>query len=295
MNIPTKKLQSGFEIPVYGLGMWLMGGKRSVDTTHDTQNIETIRAAIELGVTHFDTAESYAAGHSEEVLGTAIQDIDRNKLLLATKVSGDNQSYDGVRRSFDESLKRLKTDYIDLYILHTYPDEGIDIKETMRALDELVAQGAIKHIGASNMTPKRFADAQQNTQNKIVCNQLHYNVQYREAEASGALEHAQQNDTFLVAWRPIQKGAIPPTSVIADLAAKYNKTPTQIMLNWLISQQNVVTISKTSSVDHLKENLGALDWTMEPEDIEKIRRNFPHQEIISDTYPLDYPANTTPY
>lgn len=295
MNIPVKRLESGFEMPVYGLGMWLMGGKRSVDTTNDTQNIEAIQAAIELGVTHFDTAESYAAGHSEEVLGTAIQGIDRSKLLIATKVSGDNQSYDGVRQSFEQSLKRLQTDYVDLYLLHTYPDKGIPIKETMRALDELVTQGVIKHIGVSNMTPRRFNDAQQATQNKIVCNQLHYNVQYREAEASGALEHAQQNDALLVAWRPIQKGAIPDTNIIADMAKKYGKTPTQIMLNWLVSQQNVVTISKTSSIDHLKENLGALDWTMESEDIERIRKEFPHQDTVSDTYPLDYLANTPAY
>ena len=296
MNIPTKRLANGFELPVYGMGTWKMGGdKYSVNTTNDSQDIEALQMAMQLGVTHFDTAEVYGVGHSEELLGQAINGIDRRKLTIATKVPGEHQGYDGVLRAVAGSLKRLGTDYVDLYMLHSFPDPGISLQDTMKALDELIAQGIVKNIGVSNLSPRRFAEAQKYSINPLVCNQLHYNVQYREVEVSGALNHCQTNDVFLVAWRPIQKGSLPIPPIIRDLATKYEKTPTQIALNWLVSQQNVVTIAKTSNVNHLKENLGALDWQMSPEDVEKIRQDFPDQQPISDTYPLDYPGDIPAY
>lgn len=295
MNIPTKKLKNGFEIPVYGFGLWLVGGKREADYSRDDEEIATLRAAIELGVTHFDTAEGYAAGHSEEILGKAIEGYDRSKLFIATKVSQDHQTYDGVRAALKASLKRLNTNYVDLYILHAYPIPGIPIEGAMRALNELVDEGLIKHIGVSNFTPKRFKEARKYAKHPITSNQLHYNVLYREAEVSGSLEFCQQNDVMFVAWRPLQKAGIPDSELIKGLAEKYGKTANQIMINWLISQENVVTIAKTSSVEHLKENLGALDFTLTSADIEKIRTEFPDQIMVSDAVPLDYPGDDPAY
>lgn len=295
MDIPRKRLANGFEMPVYGFGLWLVGGKREADYSMDLQEIATLREAIELGVSHFDTAEGYADGHSEELLGEAIKDYDRSKLYIATKISGEHQTYDGVKKSLTESLARLQTAYVDLYILHSYPDEGIPIAETMKAMDELVEQGLIRNIGVSNMTPRRFKEAQKYTKHKIVCNQVHYNTQYREAEASGVLDFCQDNDVMLVAWRPLQKGSLPQSDLINRLAIKYQKTPPQIALNWLISQSNVVTIAKTSSIAHLKENLGAIGWAIDSIDIELIRTEFPDQQLISDAYPLEYAADVPAY
>lgn len=287
-NIPTKKLANGFELPVYGLGLWEMGGRWETDDSKDAREIEAINAALDAGITHIDTAESYGDGHAEELLGQVLKNRDRSKLIIVSKVSGDHQSYDELMNAFEASLRRIGTDYLDLYLLHRFPDSGINPEDTMRALDDLVAQGKVKNIGVCNMTPERFDTLQKLSKNKLVCNQVHYNVQYREIEDKGVLAHAQANDVMLVAWRPVQKGLLPDSDVVRDIAAKYNKTPTQVVINWLISQQNVVTISKTSNVDHLKENLGAIDWIMEPEDIERIRVEFPDQKLVSDAVPLDY-------
>lgn len=292
--IPTKKLKNGFELPVYGLGLWGMGGRREVDTSKDSIEINAIRTAIEAGVTHIDTAEVYGVGHAEELLAKAIERYDRSKLILASKVTGANQTYDDVIKSCEGSLKRIGTDYLDLYMLHSFPDPGIDIAETMRAMDELVRQGMVKNIGMSNVTQRRFNVAQNITENKIVCNQVHYNVQYREVEQRGLLKHAQSNDVMLVAWRPLQKGILPDAPIIRELAKKYNKTSAQIAINWLVSQRSVVTIAKTSNVDHLMENLGAVDWVMESDDIERIRNEFPDQRVVSDAVPLDYLSDTPP-
>ncbi len=294
MNIPTKKLTTGFELPVYGLGLWQMGGRWEADASNDAQEIEAIRAAIDAGITHIDTAESYGDGHAEELLGKALESYDRTKLFIASKVSKDNQSYEDLHRSFEASLKRIGTDYLDLYLLHRFPLPGTDLKGTMRAMDELVEQGKVKHIGVCNMTPNRFNAVQALTKNKLVCNQVHYNVQYREIEKSGVLQDAQDNDVMIVAWRPLQKGILPETPLLNELAKKYDKTSSQIAINWLISQQNVVTICKTSDVGHLKENLGAVGWTMDAEDVELIRQEFPDQQLVSDAVPLNYEADIEP-
>src|SRR5690348_10375494 len=112
MNIPTKQLGSGFSLPVYGLGLWEMGGRWESDASQDAKELAAIRAALEAGITHFDTAESYGNGHAEELLCEAIKDFDRSKLTIATKVSGSNQTYDSLRKSFGASLERLGTDYV---------------------------------------------------------------------------------------------------------------------------------------------------------------------------------------
>lgn len=291
IDIPTKQLENGFAMPVYGLGLWQMGGRKKRDATNDAADIEAIRNAILQGVNHIDTAEVYGDGHAEELLREAIQGIPREGLLISTKVAAPNQGYDGTKHALYKSLERMGLSYVDLYMIHRFPEPGISIKDTMRAMDALYEEGLIKNIGVSNLSPKRFDVAQSYTKNKIVYNQVHYNVQYREAEQYGLLEHAKKNDYFLAAWRPVQKGLLPESELLAEVAKKYNKTPTQIAINWLISQDNVVTLSKTASPQHLAENLGALDFTMEHNDIEKIRHEFPNQQTVSDAVPLDYLAD----
>ena len=286
--IPSKTLENGFSLPVYGVGLWGVGGTMQADTSRDDIELAALRSALDMGVTHFDTAQMYGNGHSEELLGQAIQGYDRNKLQIATKIIETNMAYDDLLSSFDVSLARLKTDYVDLLILHRYPPAGVNIADTMKALDLLVSQGIVKHIGVSNFTPERLTEAQGLTDNKIVCNQVHYNTQYREVEARGVLAQCQNEDVMLVAWRPLQKGALLQTQLLQEFAQKYNKTPAQVALNWLISQDKVVTIAKTSSIAHLQENLGAFGWDIEPEDVERIRLEFPDQKQVSDAVPLDY-------
>ena len=295
MKIPIKTLKNGFSLPIYGMGLWQVGGRYESDTSKDNEEIENIHRAIGLGITHFDTAESYAAGHSEEILGQAIQGLDRSKLLIATKVSPEHHKYDDLLRAAQGSLNRLNTSYIDLYMLHRYPPKGTMIEETMRAMNELMEQGVIKNIGVSNLTENRFKEAQKHTAYPIVCNQVHYNVEYREVEERGVLKFCQENDTLLVAYRPLQKGELPKSALLAEIAKKYDKTPTQVALNWLISQGNVVTIVKTSNIDHLKENLGAIGWELEFSDVERIRKEYEVQYRISDVVPLDYGADIAPW
>jgi diketogulonate reductase-like aldo/keto reductase len=270
------------------------GGRWQRDITHDRRDIAAIQAAIQLGVTHLDTAESYGAGHSEELLGQAIKGYDRRILQIATKASGRHGQRDDLLRSFEGSLSRMGTDYIDLYQLHYYPPTGIDMAETMATLDDLVAQGAIKHIGVCNMTPKRLDSVQAHSRNKVVSNQVHFNLQFREPEHTGVLEYCQRQDVFCVAWRPLEYGTLPANHLFQTLARKYEATLNQIALSWLISQPMVATLVKTSHISHLKENLQALELRLAPTDIELLRHEFPDQHQRSNSVPLNYEAGIAP-
>lgn len=289
MNIPVKKLKNGFEMPVYGLGTWQMGGRNERDTNNDDEaDIRAIQDAIDVGVTHIDTAETYADGYTEELIGRAIKGYDRSKLLIVSKVSMDHLGYDDLIKSCKVSLDRLGTKYLDAYLCHRY-NPNIPLKETMSAMETLLEEGLIKNIGVCNFNVSRLKEAQASTKYKIVCNQVHLNLKYRESEKKGVLKYCQDNDIMFVAWRPTQKGVllenVPP--VVQEMCKKYNKIPVQIAINWLISQDYVITLSKTTNKKHLMENLGAIGWKMQKADIETLRNDFPNQEFISDAVPID--------
>ncbi len=181
----------------------------------------------------------------------------------------------------------MEVSYLDLYYAHQY-SLTIPVKETMRAMSTLLEEGLIKNIGVSNFNIQEIEEAQSYTKYKIVADQLHLNLKYREAERKGLLKYCQEHDMMFIAWRPLQKGVLlqEKGNLVDELAVKYSKTPAQIAINWLISQDNVVTLSKTRDEKHLQENLGAIGWKMEKEDIERLDKEYPDQEDISDAVPL---------
>jgi diketogulonate reductase-like aldo/keto reductase len=275
--IENKKLNNGFELPVFGFGTWSMGGRDKKDPSNDDKaDINAIRAAIEMGITHIDTASWYAEGHCEKIVGSAISRYDRSDLVLTTKVPPMELHYKDLIRSAKRSLSRLQTDYIDVYVIHN-PNPYIDIKESMEAFDYLIEKKLIKYIGLSNFNVSQFIEAQKSTENLIVCNHLHYNLKHRGPLNDGSIEYAQKNDVMVVAWRPTQKGLFSSNSIkiLNEMSQKYEKTPIQIAINWLISQKNIVTISKSRNIKHLKENLGATGWNMDQTDVEILKKEFP--------------------
>lgn len=282
MHIPVKKLKNGFELPELGFGTWQMGGKREADTSNDAAEIAAIKGAIEAGVTHIDTAEIYGAGHTEELIAEAIKGISRSRIFITSKVKEDAKAA-RIAQACKDSLKRLGTDYLDLYLLHHY-STNCPLEESIAALNELADKKLVKHIGVSNFTAEHLAEAQKLSKRPIVCNQVYYNLVSRQPELNGLLEYCQKNDTLLVAYRPVEKGKLLDgvPKIMEEMCVKYQKTPAQIALNWLMSQKNVVTIFKTSNAAHLKENLGALGWYLTEGDVELLRKEYPGQSVPAD-------------
>jgi diketogulonate reductase-like aldo/keto reductase len=165
-----------------------------------------------------------------------------------------------------------------------HPSDATPIEETMEAMDELARRGLIRHVGVSNFAPARLAAAQAVSPQKIVADQAHYSVRVREPERTGLLRYCQANDVMLVAWQPVEHGS--GGGLLNSVAASYDVTPVQAALNWLVSQPNVCAIAGTRRVDHLRENLGALGWTMHGADIELLRGGYPDQADVSEVYPL---------
>lgn len=281
MNIPTKSLKSGFTTPVFGIGTWKMGGILNADPKNDEQDRKGLRIALELGVTLIDTADLYGAGHAEELVGMAIKGFDRDKLFIVSKVYKDKLAYDDVIKACHASLERLRTDYLDLYLIHA-PNPEIPIKDTFKALDELKEKGLIREIGVSNFTIEELKEAQEATKNKIVVNQLHYNLAYQNLQE--AVDYCRTNDIMVMAYRPIERGALieKEIPVIEEMCKKYGKSRPQIVINWLISQ-GIVAISKMSDPKHLMENLKSLDFTMDKEDIERLRVEIPEIQLPEKT------------
>ncbi len=288
MKIPLKTLRNGFSMPIFGLGTWEMGGKMERDHNNDDEaDIRAIQAAVEAGITHIDTAEKYAAGHTEELVGEALHALDRKKIFLVTKVSDSHLHYDDVLQSAEGSLKRLQTSYIDLYLIHA-PNHDIPLSETMKAMEKLIVTKKIKHIGVSNFSVEGLKEAQSYCKYPIVANQVHYNLQCRESAKKGLVDYCEKNDVMLIAYRPTEGGMLLLTQsdVVGDICKKYGKTLAQVAINWLIHQKNVVTMSKMRNPKHLSENLAAIDWTMEESDWKRLEKEFPGQVDISAVCPL---------
>lgn len=293
MNPLTERLvagKSGCALPSIGFGTWSIGGKKrdaTYDCTQDSADVRTLQRALERGLVHFDTAEKYADGHAERLLGEALGCVERHQLFVTSKVGKSNMHPSKIRTACEQSLSRLGMEYLDLYLLHEGTDE-VPIEELMGAMDGLVESGMVRHIGVSNFALERLKRAHAASAYGVSCNQVHYSLVVRDPESSGLLTHCQAERIPLIAYRGVEKGKMTdhPPEVLTRLATKYGKTPTQLALAWLTSQPMVGTLIFTRNPDHFTENLGAFDFTLEADDIELLRRDFPGQVNVSPSVPL---------
>jgi len=252
------------EIPELGFGTWNMGGNPEKD-------VEAVKTAIDAGLKFIDTAEIYG---SEYIVGESIK--GRKGVFVATKVSPDHFRYRDVIESCDKSLKSLVVEEIDLYQLH-WPNHSVPIGETMKAMEDLVDVGKIRHIGVSNFNVKELVDAQNAMQKySIVSNQVEYSIFVRQIERNGILDFCTEHDITVIAYSPLGSGALynpknaPAFQVLDKIGKKHGKTPTQVALNWLISKENVVAIPKAANRKHVLELAGSSGWKLAKGEIKDI-------------------------
>jgi diketogulonate reductase-like aldo/keto reductase len=269
------EIAPGVEIPKIGLGTWGMGGKQIEDRRWDEETITAIKLAIDLGLNHIDTAEYYGAGHCEELVGEAIQPYDRESLFLTTKVWRTNLHHDNLLKSIKKSLRRLDQDYVDLYLIH-WPNYQIPLKETMQTLEKCVTEGYTKYIGVSNFSSHLIQEAQSHLKdNYLIANQTEYSL-LDQKPRTDLLPYLQETNRTLIAYSPLGKGLLTKidNKTLSETAKKYNKTKTQTALNWLISQENVVAIPKSTNPIHLMEFMDSTNWRLKMEDIMELTNSF---------------------
>lgn len=250
----------GLQIPKIGFGTWGIGGTSSPDPAKDEISLAALRSALALGYRHFDTAEMYAAGHAEELLGLAIREagIARAELFLTSKVLPEHLHESDVLRACEQSLHRLGTDYLDLYLVH-WPNPQVRLSETFRALNALVRDGRVRRIGVSNFDLPQLQQAHGLRSAPILTDQVPFSLRDRSYTTNGVLEYCQKNDILLTAYSPFEDGGLHVTDGLTQVAQMHSATPYQIALAWLISQPRVVTIPMSLDPQHQRENLASLD------------------------------------
>jgi 2,5-diketo-D-gluconate reductase B len=244
----------GEEVPSLGLGTYRLTGETCV---------RAVERALSMGYRHVDTAQMY--GNEGEV-GRGIEGagVDRAEIFLTTKVWPSDFAHDRVIQKTRESLKKLRTDYVDLLLMH-WPGDGDPLEETLGAMRELQEEGGVRHVGVSNFSPSLAEDATQYAE--IFCNQVQYHP-YRNQDA--LLEQAREMDYLLTAYTPLSRGGVQGDSTLRQISEAYGKTATQVALRWLVQQEKVSAIPKATSEEHLRENLDVFDFELSDEEMQSI-------------------------
>ncbi|OTA40500.1 MAG: oxidoreductase, partial [Symbiobacterium thermophilum] len=249
--IPTLSLPSGERVPVLGQGTWMMGESRR----SRREEVEALRLGLDLGMTLIDTAEMYADGGAEEVVAEAIAGR-RDQVFLVTKVLPGNASRRGTIEACERSLRRLRTDRIDLYLLHwrgRYP-----LAETLEAFAELVRAGKIRYWGVSNFDTDDMEELTGLPGGAAVAtNQVLYNLSRRGIEYD-LLPWCRERRIPIMAYSPIEQGRILGNPALRRVAARHGATPAQVALAWLLRQKDVMVIPKAGRPEHVRENRAAL-------------------------------------
>lgn len=264
---------TGVEVPIIGQGTWMIDG----NSEKESRAIQTLRLGLDLGMNHIDTAEMYGNGHVEELVGEAIAGR-RDEIFLVSKVLPSNASYQGTIKACKRSLKRLKTDWLDLYLLHwrgSYP-----LSATMRAMEKLVAEGLVKYIGVSNFDVEDLKEAEQVLQTEqIACNQVLYNLRDRGIERR-LLPYCSKKRIAIVGYAPFGHGNFPSPSsregkLLIEIGRRHNRTPKQVALNYLTRHPSTFTIPKTTRSERVRENSGGVGWQLTEDEVNEIDRAFP--------------------
>ncbi|WP_148685263.1 aldo/keto reductase [Candidatus Nitrosocosmicus hydrocola] len=264
------------DVSAMGQGTWMIEGDNELQRNEFA--IKSLQLGLDLGMTHIDTAEMYGNGIVERLVGQAINGR-REEVFLASKVLPSNASYDGTLRACKRSLRRLKTNWLDLYLLH-WPSLEYPIHETMHAMEKLVKEGLVRFIGVSNFNVEELKKAESALQDEsIACNQVLYHLNSRGIERK-LLPYCNSKKIALVGYSPFGHGNFPsPNSnkgqLLAEIAGRHHKTLHQVALNFMVNHTKIFTIPKANNLDHVKENSESICWSLTADEIADINRLFP--------------------
>ena len=242
---------------------WSIGASRKV---------KALKAGLDRGINLIDTAEAY---YSEPFVAKAIRGRKRDELFIATKVWLDHLHHDDLVMALDKSLERMELSYVDLYQIH-FPNSSVPIKETMGAMEEMMAKGKIRSIGVSNFSLDQMIEANSALANsEIAACQVNYSLIHRKVEKD-IIPYCNQNKISVLAYYPLGHGILATANPKLDAVCRRNsKTPAQVALNWLVSKPGVFAIPRASRPSHVIENLGGSDWRLTESDTAELEREFP--------------------
>jgi diketogulonate reductase-like aldo/keto reductase len=266
-------------LPKIGFGTWTIGGESFPNLAIDSASLTALHSALEMGYAHFDTAEYYAGGHAEELLGRAVRETKtkRENVFITSKVSPEHLDYGSVIKSCEDSLRRLGMSYIDLYLIH-WPSTGMNLEEAFRALNKLVRDGKVRHLGVSNFKLKLLKQSQSFSETPIITNQVPYSLPNHTYVENGVIEYCQQNDILVTAYSPVKFRSIRVNKALGEVAKVHAATPFQIALAWLVSQPRVITIPMSFNPAHIRENFDAADIELSADEVHRLNTAWKKSE-----------------
>jgi diketogulonate reductase-like aldo/keto reductase len=267
-SLPTVTLPNGASMPAFGQGTWHMGE----DRRHAAAEEAALKLGIELGVTLIDTAEMYGQGTAEEIVGRVTAGL-RDRLFIVSKVLPYNASQKGVVEACERSLKRLRTDSIDLYLLHWRG--SVPLAETIAGFARLQRDGKIRHHGVSNFNTgdmKEWVGLAGGE--SVAANQVLYNLTRRGPEWE-LIPWCRERSVAIMAYTPLEQGRMLGNRALQEIAARHNASAAQVALAWLLRQDGMIVIPKATQPEHVRDNFGALDLALDTDDLAALDRAFP--------------------
>ncbi|MFW5751376.1 MAG: aldo/keto reductase [Planctomycetota bacterium] len=258
----------GHRVPRLGMGTWQLEGEQAE---------QAVRTGIEVGYRHIDTAQMY---QNEDRIGKAWSEseVGREELFITTKLWRENLESEAVLRTTMQSLADLRTDYVDLLLIH-WPVEDVPLADTLGAMQQLQRDGHARLIGVSNFPERWFADARAIA--PVVCNQVEYHP-YLDQKA--LREQVRDAGGFLTAYCPLARGSVAQDTELAAIGEPHGKTPVQVALRWLLQQPGVVAIPKGSSRGHLEANLAVFDFALDDEEMARIDGRAGSERLIDPSF-----------
>ena len=266
-----RKVQ-GITVPALGFGTYLLEGKECREGVED---------ALRIGYRHIDTAQSY---NNEDEVGKASKTsgLDREKLFVTTKIWRDQLHRKDVIRSTEESLRKLRMDYVDLLLIH-WPNEEVELEETLEAMQELQHQEKTRLIGISNFPPSLYRQALELA--PVACNQVEYHPMLGQEKL---LEITRENECILTAYSPLGQGKALINNTVKEIGEKHGKTAAQVALRWLLQQARVVTIPRSSSHKHRQGNFDVFDFELNEEEMERVFELEQGKRLVTPPFAPDW-------
>lgn len=264
------KTIQGIDVPEIGLGTYKL---------HDRECAKVVRMALDVGYRHIDTAQMYK---NEREVGEAlkISNVSRDDIFLTTKIWHTNLDSEDVLQSTEQSLRNLDTPYVDLLLIH-WPNEQHDLRKTIESMLVLRDQGKALNIGVSNFPLHLLKKVNDEIRAPIFCDQVEYHPFLDQLDL---LDYAIEKDILLTAYSPLAQGGVAEDENLIEISKKYDKTPSQVALRWLIEQENVVAIPKASSREHLEANIDIFDFFLEDEDFDRIDNLNKSKRLVNPSF-----------
>ncbi|MEA2904383.1 MAG: hypothetical protein QOI12_1770 [Alphaproteobacteria bacterium] len=266
-SVRTARLPSGEPVPVLGQGTWGF----AENSRSRSGEIAALRLGLDLGMTLIDTAEMYGDGAAETLVGEAIAGR-RNEVFLVSKVLPENATRPGTVEACERSLRRLKTDRLDLYLLHWRG--AVPLEETIEGFDALLRAGKIRHWGVSNFDLPDMIEVFGLAEDAVATDQVLYNLARRGIEYDLML-WCHEHRIPIMAYSPIEQGRLLTSEALKTIAARHQSTPATIALAWVLRQDGVIAIPKASRQAHVRQNRAALDLRLTEQDLAELDRAFP--------------------